>query len=456
MKMTGSNRKQSVVLLICIALSTLWSYQIRLVHQGPVKLPDFAAIYYGARAAILHQDPYDANAIRQIFTAENPQIGPDPFPKESVRIVVTLDVNLPTTLFITTPIAFLPWHVAQNVWMLISAALLALGAILMCDLAPASPFLSGCLAAFILANCEELLIVGNIAGAVVGLCLVAVWCFLKERYGIAGAILLAISLVLKPHDAGLVWLYFLLAGGTARKRALQTLAITAILGVVAAVWIATVSPHWFTELQNNLLAASAPGSTSDPALSGMTNRSTGPIIDLQSALSTFKNDPHFYNPVSYLVCGALILAWAITALRRRFSPDSALFALAAIAPLSLLPIYHRTHDAKILLLTLPACAILWAGKGARRWIALVLTSLAILVVSDIPILLQLKLTRDLPSTPLTLSDKLADLFLLQPAPLLLLVTGGFYLWVYLRPVAPGLEHSQAGLPTPPVQLHSAP
>jgi hypothetical protein len=454
--MTGSNRKQSAVLLLCITLATLWSYQIRLVHQGPVKLPDFAAIYYGARAAILHQDPYDANAIRRVFTAENPQLGPDPFPKESVRVVLTLDVNLPTTLFVTTPIAFLPWHVAQNVWMLISAALLALGAILMCDLAPASPFLSGCLAAFLLVNSIEILVVGNVAAPVVGLCLIAVWCFLKDRYGLAGAVLLALSLVLKPHDAGFIWLYFLLAGGVARKRAWQTLAITAILGLLAAVWISRVSPHWITELHNNLVVASAPGSTSDPALSGLTNRSTGPIIDLQSVVSTFRNDPHFYNPVSYLICGVLILAWAITALRRRFSLDSAIFALAAIAPLSLLPIYHRTHDAKILLLTLPACAILWAGKGARRWIALSLTSLSIIAISDIPILLQLKLTDNLPSTPLTLSEKLADLFLLQPATLLLLVTGCFYLWVYMRPISPGFAEKQADLPASPVQIQSAP
>ena len=39
---------------------------------------------------------------------------------------------------------------------------------------------------------------------------------------------LAISLMLKPHDAGLVWLYFLLAGGIYRKRALQALVADAI------------------------------------------------------------------------------------------------------------------------------------------------------------------------------------------------------------------------------------
>ena len=454
--MTASNRKQAAVLLFCITLATFWSYNIRVAHQGPVKLPDFAAIYYGARSAIQHQDPYDPNVIRRIFTAENPQLGPDPFPKESVRVVVTLDVNLPTTLFVTTPIALLRWPVAQNVWMVISAALLALGAILMCDLAPASPFLSGCLAAFLLANCEEILVVGNVAAPVVGLCLIAVWCFLKDRHGLVGAVLLAFSLVLKPHDAGFIWLYFLLAGGALRKRALQTLAVTAVLGLFAALWIARVSPHWVTELHNNLAIASAPGSTSDPALSGLTSRSAAPIIDLQAALSILKNDPRFYNAISYLISGSVILVWAVAVLRRRSSRTSAFFALAAIAPLSLLPIYHRTHDARILLLTLPACAMLWAGKGARRWIALAITSVAFLAICDIPILVLLKLTQGLPNTPLTLKMKLADLFFLQSTPLIFLFTGCFYLWAYLHPVSPLLEQNQADRTASPAHLQSTP
>lgn len=452
--MTGSKRKQIAALLLCVAFSTLWSYQIRRSFQGPVKMPDFSEIYYGARCAILHQDPYQPESVARVFTAENPGLK-NPLAAESARIVITIGVNLPTTLFATAPFALLPWATAQNLWMLLTAAVLALAAILVCDLAPAAPVVSAGMAAFLLANCEELLLLGNLAGLAIGLCVIAAWCFLRNRYAAAGVVLLAFSLILKPHDSGLVWLYFLLAGRASRKRALQTLAVTALLGLLAAIWIAPVSPHWMQELHNNLVTVSGPGSTSDPALVGMTNRSAGQISDLQAALSIFKNDPRFYNPVSYFIAGSLILVWAIAALRKRFSMQSALFALAAIAPLSVLPVYHRTHDAKIILLAIPACAALWAGKGPRRWIALVLTSAAILVTSDIPLLVLFELTRNLPGSPSTLTAKFTDLFLLQPAPLVFLITGCFYLWVYLCFDPAQLERAEPGRAAPPVQLRSA-
>src|SRR6185437_82752 len=83
----------------------------------------------------------------------------------------------------------------------------------------------------------------------------------------------------------------------------------------------------------------------------------------------------------------------------------------------------------------PACAALWAGKGAARWIALTLTSAAIVVTSDIPLLVLTIATRNLPTYPATVSAKLLDLVLLQPVPLILLATGCFYLWLFVQSVS---------------------
>lgn len=431
--MTAGRAKRIAVILLCIAVSTVYSYVVRRDFQGVVKMPDFAEIYYGARCAIQRRDPYNPGAVADVFKKENPQLRVDPFAAETARIVVTIGVNLPTTLFAAAPIALLPWPVAQNVWMLLTAGLLALAAFLMWELAAGrASIVSGCLAALALANCEVLLSLGNLAGVAVALCLIAAWCFLRNRFVLAGVVLLAISLVLKPHDSGMVWLYFLLAGGVQRKRALQTLGLTAVLGLAAAIWIAPASPNWLPELRNNLVTVSAPGSTSDPALSGPTNRGAGQIIDLQAAISIFKNDARVYNLISYLIAGPLILVWAIAAFRKRFSHASALQALASISALSLLPIYHRMADAKILLLAIPACAVLWLGKSPRRWIAFFLTAAAIFFTSDIPVLALVALTHGLPSVPSSMTAKFLDLILLQPAPLLLLATGCFYLWAYLR------------------------
>ena len=135
---------------------------------------------------------------------------------------------------------------------------------------------------------------------------------------------------------------------------------------------------------------------------------------------------------SYLIVGALILTWAIAVFKKQFSLDGSLFALASISALSMLPVYHRSNDAKLLLLAIPACAVLWTRKGPKRWIALGLTSAAIFFTADMPLAILGQLTRNLAISTSTLSGKLATVLLRRPTPLVLLATGCFYLWVYLR------------------------
>jgi hypothetical protein len=297
---------------------------------------------------------------------------------------------------------------------------------------PAAPAIWICLAGFVLANCELVLAGGNVGPIAVAFSIIAVWCFTRNRYAWAGVLLLALGLALKPNDTGFIWLYFVIAGGTLRTRALQSFAVVAVLALLAVIWVAPVSPHWIGELHNNLVTVSAKGSTSDPGPSGLTSRSAGQIIDLQAAVSIFRDNPRFYNPISFCVAGLLILVWIFAAWRKRSSPGGAPLALAAISVLSLLPVYHRPYDAKLLLLTIPACAMLWDGRGPKRWIALVLTSAGILITSDIPLALLVHFTKSLPIPAATLRGELAAVLLLRPAPLILLTLGCFYLWLFVR------------------------
>jgi hypothetical protein len=436
-KRTSSTRSVSLaslmVMLACLAISLLLAYEMRQNAPGRTVMVDFGGVYYGARCALLHIDPYDPAAVLRQFQVEGGQFLSDPHAARASQFAVTWGVYLPSALFVLIPIAILPWAVAQNLWIFLTAALLALAALLMLDLAGrAASVLSCCLLGFLLANCELLFKVGNLAGVAVSLCVIAAWCFLRRRFALAGVLLLAISLLLKPHDAGFIWLYFLLIGGTPRKRALQTLTIVAVLGVCSAIWVAQSSPNWTREMNHNLSFELAPGGVNDPGPSGITARGIVPIISIQSALSIFWNDPHFYNPVSYLIGGIPILIWLVAVFRKRPTPEAGLLAIAAISILTLLPLYHRTYDAKLLLLTVPACALLWTGKAAGRWIAVVLTAAAILVTSDIPIAFMLKLAEPLPDYPSTLAGKIVNLAVLRPAPIVLLALGSFYLWACLR------------------------
>jgi len=157
------------------------------------------------------------------------------------------------------------------------------------------------------------------------------------------------------------------------------------------------------------------------------------IIDLQSVVAVFRDDPRIYNSVSYLVCGALLLVWAVRTLRSRFSQQGAWFALAAVVPLTMLVSYHRVYDAKLLLLAVPACAMLWADGGPNRWIALIMTSAGIFftgrhAADNSPHFH----TDNLHISTAGLSGQILTVVLMRPTQLALLVMGIFYLWIYLR------------------------
>jgi hypothetical protein len=295
-----------------------------------------------------------------------------------------------------------------------------------------APIVSGALVGFLLANSEMLMITGNMAGIAISLCLVAVWCFVRERFVAAGVLCLAISLAVKPHDTGLVWLYFLLAGGTYRKRALQTLLVTVVLSLPAVLWVWQVSPHWIAELQSNLSFYSAHGGINDPGLNSSGGHGLGMLVSLQTIISPFWDNPRIYNPASYVICGMLLVVWAFITLRSKPSRRNVWLALAAIAALSMLPLYHRQQDTKLLLLAVPACAMLWAEGGVIGRLALLVTSAGLVFTADLPwaLLLGLINSRHLPTTGL--SGQMLIAVQVFPVPLTLLAVGIFYLWVYAR------------------------
>jgi hypothetical protein len=416
------------VLLAAAGVSLLWS--LSLARNSPGGMMGFPGIYYGTRCLMHHCDPYNVQQLTAFSASSGAAMQDMPLPRLQA---MTLYVNLPTTSLFVAPFAALPLQTALMLWNCLLIVAFLIATLLMWQLGAArSRGVALLLASIVLANCEVVFSGGNTAGFVVALCVIAVWCFLQSRLEVVGVLCLAAGLAMKPHDAALIWLYFLLAGGSLRKRALQAAGLAATLAVVAAIWVSFAAPHWLPEMRSNLAAISAPGGINEPGPSSIGVNSADMIIDLQTVFSIVRNEPGFYNTATYLTCGAVLLFWTRAVLRARFTPQSAWFALVSVASLSMLITYHRSYDAKLLLIAIPACAVLWSERGKVAWVALALTGTCVMMTADIPLTVVALATEHLPMTAPGVGAKLTAILLGRPAPLLLFATALFYLWVFVR------------------------
>jgi hypothetical protein len=416
-------------------------FGIALENIASVPLADFKGLYFPARCLIQHGDPYMQSEVLRIYRAEGRD---SPSDSEKLRQIATQAVYPPTAFLFSVPFAIMPWGIAHILWIVATFGTFILASFLIWNLgADYSPLLSGVLVGFVLANSEVLIITGNAAGIMVSLCAVAVWCFHRERFVPVGILCLAVSVAVKPHDTGLVWLYFLLAGGVYRKRAVQTLLVAIALCLPGVLWVWHISPHWMQELHSNILAFSAHGGTNDPGLASGGAHGLAMVISLQAVISVFWDDPRIYNAISYLISGALLLVWAVTTMRSRWSRDRAWLALGAISALSLLPVYHRLYDAKLLLLTVPACAMLWVEGGVIGKMAIAVNTLGFVLTGDLPWVILIAITQHLHLPASGLSKQALIAVLVFPAPLAILAMGIFYLWVYVRRCTVNAPHGAA-------------
>jgi hypothetical protein len=429
--MMNARRIGLTTLLLASGFSALFAVILqRTPHPGIV---DFRIVYVAARCMIEHRDPYSESEFLQVFKEEGGTVPADPVERQRFEGAVMAVVYLPTALLVIAPFAALGWGMAQALWTVLTICLFTLACCLIWSVAAdSSPPVSALLLAFMLANAEVVFAFGNAAGIAVSLCAIAVWCFFTGRFAFAGVACLAISLAIKPHDSAAVWLYLLIAGGAYRKRAVQSMFVVFGLGFLAALWTYQVSPNWMQEIRANLDLVSAHGGIADPGPAGISNGTGGMIVNLQTVFSVFRDDPRWYNAATWVVCVPLFITWLIRTFRGGNSRAEMWMALAALVPLSTVAIYHRNYDAKLLILTVPACAVLWAQGGARRWLGLLTTSSAIAVTSDLPATLLTAVSRRMPTNPAGLSSQILTVAIARPAPLILLAMCIFYLWVYMR------------------------
>lgn len=430
--MTATTKMRYLVGLSLVLLGAFVfvSWGFLLEQRSPNGSCDFEWIYYPSRILVLHQDPYARN-INFLQLQTGGYLNPNTLTPPSELSLAT--VYPPTTLLLVAPLALLSWHSANLIWVSLLAASVIVAAFLVWSAAAEyAPVMAGFLICFTLVNSVTLLLEANTAGLAVGLSVIAMTLFAQQRFEIIAVLCLAMSICLKPHDGAFIWLFLLIAGPIFRIRALQTVLVVILLAIPATLWISSVSPNWFHELTANVALYSSPGAVNDPGPTSPTDLITTSAVNLQTVFAVFANKPAFYNLASYITCAPLFVLLFVGAAGKGRSSQHRWLGIAAVAALAMLPVYHRHNDAKMLLLAVPACAMLWAGNRFLGWISTAITFGALAMTGDIPRAILQNLEQGHTFTTTTLSAKMQMVAFARPAPLALLAMAVFFVSLFAR------------------------
>lgn len=399
--------------------------------NSAVPASDFRALYFEARGIVYGQQVFNPESMQKWVLTQGVSLPHSSVEKDSFANLVGA-IYPPTIVAVLAPIAVLPWNVARWIWSGICATcFIGAACLIWIEAGRKYPVVAGALVGLCLSGSQLFLILGNAACVVISACAFAAISFRHERYARAGVLLLSIALLLKPHDAGWIWLCFLLLGATYRKRALQSLGLTIVLGGAGILYTTAIIPNWISQLRTNLAVSYVTGGN-DPGPLSVTGHGIGGVINLQTALSLIADVPAFYNAATYLVIGVLIVLWAVALTRLGNSSAEMWLAIAPVAAFTVLPTYHRMYDAGILLLLIPACMEYWESAVRIRWMS-VLACVASLVVSHAifwAVLLRMIDSAVFPQTPFF--NKLLLMVQMALTPVTLLLTGMLYLWLLFR------------------------
>jgi hypothetical protein len=319
---------------------------------------DFRSVYSSSRCLIEGCNPYNETETMAVFLKNGGtmlEAGPPPIYSPFKRYYAGYP---PVTLFYLMPLAALHWPLAWHVWIVFEGLLFGLAAGLFADLcAEDSPLVANFFLAVFLLISEMIIKLSQPAMVAAALCCIGVWCLLKKRYVVPGIICFAFSLAFKPHVGGLILLYFFLATPEYRKRTWQIIGTTVIFCLPALLFMSLrpVTRNWVHDYSTNLKGIAARGDLSYP---GRSNAWADEIADLQTVVGVIRDDPAFFNPVVYAFSLVVMAVWVYPVIRLRPSREKDLLCIAAIASFSLLPVYHRNYDSRVLVLIFPAIALL--------------------------------------------------------------------------------------------------
>ena len=357
-EVSAANRRRIglwILLLACIV------FTVRGFRGEPTFLwsRDFKPLYSGARCLMHNHNPYDGDALKLEYVQAGGELNDlQPFAAHYA-------LYPPPAFFLVLPFAIFRWHVAHLLFLAVSAGMLSAAALLVANFCRAfSPLLVPILISIFLIGANALMMLAQPAMISIGLCVIGVVLLLQRRHVAVAILCFSFSLVLKPQTGAFVWLCFFVSSRF-RAKAITIFAITLLLCIPGTVWVSftPACAHWVQDLRGNLKNTELPGSLSDPGPGDLLAYN---MTTLQTVLSLIHDDKHFYNPVSWGISGVLLLLILAAARKPGLTDEQQLYAIAALTCLSMLPFYHRTYDAKLLLLCFPALAVV-LHRAVQSW-----------------------------------------------------------------------------------------
>ncbi len=337
----------------------------RVIHSSN----DFVPVYTGARCLLDGCDPYDTTQLEQQFFQGGGLRG------ELPSWQIDVPVYPPSTFLVLSPLALLQFPFARLVWFLLNGCLFVIAAGLVHSICPSSHrWLATVLVSFILVTAAILLVLAQPAVLAIALLAIGSYLFLRGRLLGLGAGLLMLSLAVKPQIGGFIVLYFL------AQRIYWRYAAVALAGAAAILLCAGLilghhprSAGWASTLRANLSATLSPGGSADPRPA---NHQAVGDENLQTLSSIFFADARRFNAVAYAVFLALLAAGILAARKTNAGLERHFLVLGALSVLTLMPVYHRFYDTRLLLLSIPAVVIVFGKRRLLGALIAVLTVLA--------------------------------------------------------------------------------
>lgn len=337
------------VLLGLIALLMLSDFIFRgiLPALGPGK-NDFSEVFIGAWMWRHGLNFYDVS----LATATGNSLG-----NTQVNIVL---IYPPTALVLIAPFTFLPWKLANLLWLLLGLAGTAAAILLLIKLAGLQIWEDRALllGTFVLAfdPLHHAFHLGNVALIAVPLCFLGVYLAQKNSDSSAGLVL-GIAAALKPQ-LGVWFLAFYLL--QMRKRVWAGTGLLTLALLVALLRYPVPLKTLFSSYLSNLSYWFGPG-----RLYGFTEGALPfHVNNTQVVFYQLLHNAQAANFLSFAMFLIGLAVWGLAVWRTRAHLPAPL-ALASLAALSFVALYHSVSDVTVLLLAL--CWIFGEKQESARW-----------------------------------------------------------------------------------------